>query len=288
MTILSVDKMWSRTSSSGSSADGKNFSVSFTEGWQVTHSADTIELEILNAPGLPQVRDFYPGTFVPCTDVGPTNKLGPVFTIVTITYRGEVGPGGTEDPPENKLPEYTWSDTSSSEQVDQDWDGNPIVTANNEPIEGVTMDIADQTLTITRNYLTFSPWLTHQYRHSTNSDTFASYPAGTARLVGFSATNEVSDNGAYQYWKVNAKVQFRYPYNTTADKAWYTRVRHEGFLVKNPDIPEPIRHPDGVGDPMPTKVLLKEDGTIEKDPTNAHWLEFKLYGSLPYAALGLI
>jgi hypothetical protein len=35
-------------------------------------------------------------------------------------------------------------------------------------------------------------------------------------------------------------------------------------------------------------VILKEDGTRETDPENAHWLEFQRYGSLPYAALGLV
>jgi hypothetical protein len=34
-------------------------------------------------------------------------------------------------------------------------------------------------------------------------------------------------------------------------------------------------------------VLLKADGTKETDPAAAVWLEFKRYGSLPYAALGL-
>lgn len=286
MAIVSVSKSWSRTSSQGSSSDGQNFSMSFTEGWQVVHSADATELEILNAPGLPQVRDFYPNTFVPCTSVGPTSKIGPILTMVIVQYDGEVGPQGAEDPPENKLPEYTWSDSTSSEAIDQDWDGKPIVTKNGEPINGVTMDIADQTLTITRNYTLFSPWLTHQYRHSVNSDTFASYPAGTARLVGFSATNQVSNNGAYTYWKVNAKVQFRYPYNTTAAKAWYARVRHEGFKEKvDGNI---VRAVDDYGEPVTKPVLLKADGTRETDPDNAHWLEFKLYPALPYSALGLI
>lgn len=288
MAIVSVDKGWSRTSSEGSSSDGKTFSVAFTEGWQVVHSADATEIEILNAPGLPQVRDFYPSTFVPCTKVGPVSKLGPIYSIVMIQYDGEVGPAGTQDPPENKLPEYTWSDTTSSEEVDQDVDGNPIVTAAGEPISGVTMDIADQTLTITRNYITFSPWLTHQYRHSVNSDTFASYPAGTARLVGFSATNELSDNGAYQYWKVNAKVQFRYPYNTTSAKAWYSRVRHEGYYCLKAGIDGKQRAVDATGMPVTKPVLLTTAGYEEKVADNATWREFKLYQALPYAALGLI
>ena len=35
-------------------------------------------------------------------------------------------------------------------------------------------------------------------------------------------------------------------------------------------------------------VLLKEDGTEEFDPENAHFLEFQIYQPLPYNALGLV
>lgn len=288
MTIDSVKKGWSRTSSEGSSSDGLTFSVSFTEGWQIVHSADATELEILNAPGLPQVRNLYPGTYVPCTRVGPVSKVGPIFSIVMIQYEGEVGPGGADDSPVNKKPEYTWSDTSSSEEVDQDRNGAPIATATGETIHGVTMDLADQTLTITRNYLLFSPWLTHQYRHSVNSDTFASYPPGTARLVGFSATSQSSEDGSFEYWRVNAKVQFRYPYNTTAAKAWYARVLHEGYYCYKPGFSRADRATDVTGNPVTKPVLLTETGFQENTAANATWREFDLYEPLPYAALGLL
>jgi hypothetical protein len=284
MTILDVKKGWSRTSSQGSSDDGQTYKLSFTEGWQVTHSADASELQILTAPGLPRLRSLYPGTFVPCTNIGPVSKVGPIFSIVMIQYEGEIGPNEMSDSPASKQPEYTWSDTSSNEPIDQDRDGNPIVNVNGEPITGVTMEIADQTLTVTRNYLDFSPWLTHQYRHSVNSDPFAGYPPGTARLVGFSATQEYALG--FSYWKVNAKIQFRFPYNTTAEKAWYARVLHEGYYEKIGS--ELVRAVDDNKEPVAKPVLLKADGTRETDPNNAHWLEFKRYEPLPYSALGLV
>lgn len=288
MTIVSVTKSWSRSSGTGSTTDGQTFTLQFTEGWQVVHSADATDTEILSASGLPLITSKHPHTYAICKKIGPISRLGPIYSIVGVDYDGEIGPGqGLNDNPINKQPEYTWSDTSTNEPIDQDWDGKPIVTVNGEAIHGVTMEIADQTLTVTRNYATFSPWLTHQYRHSVNSDNFASYPPGTAKLVGFSATKEVADS--FQYWKVNARIQFRFPYNTTPAKAWYARVRHEGFYERITAGGKPTLAVDEVTKSFTSKpVLLKLDGTRETNSDNAIWLEFKRYQSLPYTALGLV
>jgi len=91
------------------------------------------------------------------------------------------------------------------------------------------------------------------------------------------------------YYEVTAGVQFRYPYNTTPNKAWYARVRHEGFLVRKTVDDPPGRALDAdQGRETSQPVLLKEDGTEEFDPDNAHFLEFQIYQPLPYNALGLV
>lgn len=285
--------MWSQRTSDWASQDGQTFRASFSEAYQVEHTPDTTELQIRAASGIPQLRSFYPGTYVPCVGT-PITKVGPAFSILTARYEGETGPNQQTESPENMLPIYVWSDTTSTEPIDEDWDGKPIVTANGEPISGVTMELADQTLTVTRNYLAFSPWLTHQYRHSVNSDVFASYPPGTARLVQFSASSEYSDTRNFSYWKVNAKIQFRYPYNTTPARAWWARVRHEGYYIREGS--KIVRAVDCNKEPTVKPVLLKADGTrnlkagsnCEDDDDTAQWLEFKRYNSLPYSTLGLL
>jgi hypothetical protein len=93
------------------------------------------------------------------------------------------------------------------------------------------MELADQVLTVTRNYATFSPWILHQYRHSVNSDVFSGFAPGTARMISFSADEQQVASGS-SYWTVTAQIQFRYPYNTTAARAWWSRTRHEGFYER--------------------------------------------------------
>lgn len=295
MTVQSVSKTWSHTRSNHASQDGRTFRASFSEAYQVEHTPTTTEFQIMEHPSIPAIRSFYPNTFVPCVNRS-CNKIGPVFSLVVCDYEGEVGPQGQTDAPENKPPEFVWSDTTTSEQVDKDWNGDLIVNTAGERLNGVTMEIADQTLTVTRNYLLFSPWLTHQYRHSVNSDTFPpgnGYPAGTARLVGFTATNQISDNGAYTYWRVQAKIQFRYPYaDTTSSQAWYARALNEGYHCKRDGEFDKCR--DANNEIATRPMLLKQNGEQvpfvngKQDDTQANWLYFQLYNSLPYNALGLI
>jgi len=291
MTVQSVTLSWSRLGSSIESRERGNFSASITAGWQVVHTATTTEEQILTAPGIPQLGDVYQGTQIPCVRISQPARIGPIYSIVTTdfeaTFSRQPGqPASVNQSPLLAPAEIQWTDSNANEPIDQDIDGNPIVTKNGEPIEGVTMDLPDPVLVVTKNYPGYNPHLLYQYRRSVNSDIFYNFPPGTARLVAQSAT--LVNVQPVPYWKVTARIQFRYPVNTTADKAWYARVRHEGYLIKDGT---DITHATDDSDPpqrVVKPVLLKADGTRETDPEQAHWLEFKRYNALPYNALGLV
>jgi hypothetical protein len=246
-------------------------------------------LEIYNAPGLPVMNQTYagvPGCYV--SSVSP-NRVSPIMWIVDVEYTGDTGPT-PEDSPLDQPPIINWTDAETDEAVDQDYNGDPICTVNGEPIEGIRKKLADQVVTIQRNYAAFNPFATAAYRDSVSSDTFMGYPAGTARLIRFNAQQIVSPS--LSYWDVTASIQFRMPYNTTNQKAWWARVRHEGYMIKSGSIIRRALDTDlvstGPGEPVTRPVLLKSDGTIETTVASAHWLEFQLYGELPYASLGLV
>lgn len=275
-----VTQMWSRDAFSiANSGGGLRKDARIVTAYQITVPVQYDVDVISQLDDLPKAGDSY--DILPEMRVTDRNftRRGPGYWECLVTYTGKAN-----NPIEEK-PIYVWGDTNSSEPIDEDWDGNPIVTANNEPIEGVTMEVADTVLTVRRNFRQFSPWLTSQYRHSVNSDTFASYPPGTARLVKYNAELkwDDTDNG---YWDVSATIQFRYPYNTTNEKAWYARVRHEGYYEKVGSII--VRAVDDHQEPVTKPVLLKADGTRETDPEAAVWLEFKKYQPLTYSSLGLI
>lgn len=228
MTIVSVDKMWSRDNGTVTSPDGKTRSASFREGWQVVHSVDATQIEVVSATGLPKIGDLYDTTdYIFCTNQNP-QRLGPIMTIVDIEYSGEIGPNNTS--PINTEPIVSWSDAQSTEAIDQDINRRAIVTANGEPITGLTKEVADQVVTINRKFSLFNPFLTSLYRDSVSSDAFMGYPAGTARMIRFAASNVIDNN--FGYWDVTASIQFRMPYLTSYSHAWSKRVRHEGFYER--------------------------------------------------------
>lgn len=286
---MEVTRMWSAYASNLTRSEKKRIRK-ITEGWQIVHAATDDKLDIESAAGLPVIGELYPGRqFIFCESLD-FKPVSPILTIATANYAGEIGPAGEQDSPLNKPPEISWSDVETDEPTDEDFNGQPIVNVNGEPIEGVTVKLADNVVTIKRNFLTFNPYATAAYRHSVSSDTFLGYPAGTARLIRYNARQlYLADDS---YWEVTASIQFRLGIRTTDAKAWYKRVRNEGYYEKVTDAftsqPILVQATDDNGKPMTRPVLLKSDGTRETDPANAHWLEFQVYDSLPYNALGLL
>jgi hypothetical protein len=300
MPVVSVDKMWSRSTSDAKLSDRfRKLNMSFEEAYQVLHTVDTTQLEVYQANGLPAAGAGFPGFEFVLADNAKLTKVSPIMTIVTVSYSGEVGinstggsgAGGTLAPhPIYAPPKIDWDDVEVEEEVDEDFDGKPIVVdGTNEPIRGVRALFPDQTVTIRRNLPFFSPYIQARYRRSTNSDTFLGWPAGTAKLMKLSASN-VSDP-VIGYWEVTAQVQFRFPYRTTTDKAWYARIRNEGFYeVIDTSISSTavVRAKDSNKQDVTKPILLDEFGYRITDPVNTFWRQIKLYDSLPYMALGLL
>lgn len=281
-------EMWSKQTGDAASPDGKQRTVNMQRAFTLTlDPSDPLEIAYLSS-GLPLVKDPYPGTlFVICRSLNAV-RMAPSLAMVTASYSGEVGSGGTGSSPIANETIISWRGQITDEAIDQDIYGRPIVTKNGEPIAGITERIPDQVATIEKNFASINLPAISAYLRSRNSDTFLGFPPGTARLWEYSASNVISD-GVTGFWKVSATIVFREPYNTTPDKCWFKRVRHEGVLVRSTPTAQPrIAFDPVTKTPVTKPVLLKADGTRETDPDNAHWLEFETTFELPYAALGLL
>jgi hypothetical protein len=280
MTVVNVTKMWSKNGGSLSSARLSAIDQiwSNTEGYQVLTTIGTQEDAVVAAVGIPRIGDQHStGIESYCESVDP-QQVSPIFWMVTVSYRGV---------PNDDAVEVEWTDTTTTEPIDRDITGRAIMTVNLEPVDGLSMDVADQIVVIRRKFLTINTAGIAAYRRSTNSDTYLGWAPGTARLVGFSAKNRFAYNGIQELWDVTARIQFREPYaNTTPAQAWYKRWRHEGLYIKDGSTIR--RATDGQGQEVVKPVLLKLDGTQETDPDAAYFFHSQVYGSLPYSALGLI
>lgn len=281
MTVISVDRMWSGSSAQYTSEKFDQFDNSFSlsDGYQVLTSADTEQPEVINASGVPQAGDRHPSGINAFARSRSAQRVSPIMWLVTIGYEGYDYDLGSTD--------VEWSDTVSSEQIDRDYNGDAILTVNNEQVDGLTMEIADPVVVITKKFLFINQYAIGEYRHATNSDTFLGWPPGTARLVGYSAKNKFKYGGMEELWTVTARIQFRYPLaGATAAQAWYLRWRHEGYYEKVGGRVERARDLNGLETSRP--VLLKVDGTREEDPSLALFKYTQVYGSLPYSVLGLV
>jgi hypothetical protein len=282
MSIVDVTEMWSKKGGSVSSELRNPFdqTFAFTRGFQVL--SDTIgesEVAVALAPGIPVSGDPHPSGVAAFVTSKRVVAVGPVFWMVEVGYEGE-----TLDPP---TVEVEWTDVSTTEPIDRDWNGAAIVTANGEQVDGLSVDISDQVVIIKRRFATINTYAIRQYRRSTNSDTFLGWPPGTARLMSFQAKNKFTFGAPQEAWDVTARIQFREPLaNTSAAEAWYKRWRHEGLLIRQGGIIR--RATDEFKQEVTKPVLLTATGEQETDPDAAVFIHSQVYGSLPYSALGLL
>jgi hypothetical protein len=300
MSVVGCHKMWSRDDGDLASEDGRTIIGAFTVGYQIIHSVNDDLLSVIDEATLvgpdplPRNGDLFPNTdSIFCIGAKP-QRAAPILTIAIVSYKGQVGPSGKSDSPTNQPPTYSIKSKITQAEVDEDWNGVPIVTANNEPIYGVKRDIVDNVLSIKRKFLTASAQLAGIYAQATNSDSFSVpgftdvWQPGQAKLVDYQVDTVFGASGS-TYVDVSATIELRTPYRTTADKAWYSRVRHEGLFVRitRSSLEFVTRATDDNKEPVTKPVLLDVDGFRVDDPANATWREFQLYDSLPYSTLGL-
>lgn len=291
MTVKSVDKMWSKTSTDANYSDNfRRLDIGFEEAYQVLHDPNEPLLNIYQAQGIPAAGSAFPGFPFVVAESASIETVSPIFSIVSIKYAGEIGPGGPNNEPSPLFapPKIDWDDVETEEEIDEDWLGKAIETKNGEPYKGLKRPVPDQTVTIRRNFATFNPYVQARYRQAVNSDTFLGWPAGTARMVKFAASNVI--DRTLGYWEVTCTIQFRYPYKTTPAKAWYKRVIHEGLYERvGSGASERIRlAQDGDGKDVNKPVLLDLNGRRLAAGANPVWLEFQIFDNLPFTALGLL
>ena len=298
--ILEVTLMWSAPAYSITTSDNfRKTNAKFQKVFQVVTKPESTEADLFFDERFPSPGDSFSSDFPFIYAEGTSlTQVGPIFWMATVDYSGELAlkEDETYDNPLFAPPRIDWDDVETEEETDEDFDGRPIQTKNGEAITGVAALIPDQTVTIKRNLLLFNPYVQARYRRSVNSDLFLGWPPGTAKLVKLSASNVVTKE--LTYWEVTGQVRFRFPYRTTPEKAWYKRVMHKGYNERI-ELSGPgagtaiVRAVDDNKEPVTKEVLLDARGfripeAAEGEEQIAHWLEFKLYDSLPYNALGLI
>lgn len=251
MGIVDVTQMWSRDGGT-KATDEKDFTFRAhqrTRGFQVlTDDPETSQIDVENAAGLPILGELYPGsTYVRCTNVKVT-RLGPIFWLAEATYEGD-------NEFELNRPIIKKGNKTTSEPLDRDWFGAPIVNVQGEPVEGLSRDVSDTVITVTRNFEEINDDLVLDYLEATNSDVWYGYAPGRVRMTAYTAEqmfrNERDVDG---YWRVTATMECRRGYGDTPPAAaWFKRWRNEGLYERVGPIVT-IAAPDQTGGTQATAV----------------------------------
>lgn len=276
---------WSHDGKDGKSVSSRVFTVLVDNTGGIIHEND-----ILNHGDIPQPRAAHPySPFMRCNGVNAVRRnSSAILWDVTATY--ELGVIITGDPnPLNKPAVRNWFTIHSEAEVDEDSDGNPLVTVNNEPITGITRPFSDLGLRVVKNVATWNPLSIYLFIDNVNSDQFYNFPVGTVKFHDIKA-DEINEDD-FSYYTVTAEFHFQAQRRMSSPaRAWWTRFRHEGYLVRGAErdaATEATHALDAAGDKVSKPVLLKEDGTQETDPEKAIWLERPMLYSKPFNGLGL-
>lgn len=261
----------------GSTSWTRKFTVTVTNEYGVVYAPT-----VLSDDRIPKNGSIHPSApWFRCRSA-TAKRVSPIMFEVDVNYKSK-----TKDPEENPLlapPDISFGTLSSTEEIDEDVDGNPLNTAAGEPITGVKIPVGDLSATVNKNLATFDPASIYVYSNTVNSAQFMGFAAGVVRVHNISAKIVYADD--LTYWNVTVQFHFRYPVKTTAERAWWKRLRHEGTVALNAD-GEPERITDANGEIKGGKTMLREDGTIETDPDIAHWVEFQVFRTTDLNGMGL-
>lgn len=267
------------------SPDGKKGSTAWTRTFTVTvtNQYGTVYAPtVLVDSRIPKNGDIHPSyPWFRCRGAS-AKRVSPIMFEVTCQYKSK-----TKDPEENPLnapPEISFGTLSSTEEIDEDIDGNPLNTRAGEPITGVKIPVGDLSATVTKNLASFDPSSIYTYSNTVNSAIFMGFSAGVVRVHNISAKIVYAED--LTYWTVTVQFHFRYPVKTTAQRAWWKRLRHEGTVALNSN-GQPTRITDENGEIKGGKTMLTPAGKIETDPEIAHWIEFQVFRTTDLNGLNL-
>lgn len=282
MSVIAVELIWSGNNGSFSSTDQGRVSLQLIEIYNVFVDSPTTDtpLTVAADPLVKQLNTAHSGNqFLRVSKVDPV-RVSPIQFTTTVTYTTASGGGN----PLNEPAIVSWRTIKEMGEIDEDINGKPLVTANGEKIKGITRPFSNLAAVIKKNVATFNQQNFSAYIDHVDTSGILGSQVGTAILDDVSADQVV---GAFTYFQMTSVIIFREPIRTTAAKAWFARVLHEGYNVKNDD-GNIVRATDENGEFESSPVRLKSDGKRETAADAAHYLEFELLPTANLTTAGIL
>ena len=257
-------------------------------------------IQARRANGIPRVGQPHPNDpfmfveEVRCEPVGSSRVLFQVdVTYATPRATGSLSANDQSSPLDDP-PEIRWGAILTTEAIDRDLDGKPIVNSADEGFDPpVTTEVSDPVLYITRHQASFDPDTIRIYHNAVNTDTFYGAQPGRARMIDIRADLIQDHQSSFTYWRVSYVIQFRFdlPEGVEPEKAWYKRVLDQGFRTKSENTITGYRQYDAIlteaGIPVARPVALNGSGLRLQDNVPPEWREFRVLKSASFGPLNL-
>ena len=151
MTVNPATLMWSGDECEATLADNfRSLDLVPAKMYAVTATPDETELAILAAPDLPLPGEIFSGTSNVYAHKARAKRIGPCLWHVQVSYKGYIPNITTSTSPLDIPAIVDWDDVEVEEEIDEDFDGNPILTAAGEPVTGIRAVFCDQVATVKR------------------------------------------------------------------------------------------------------------------------------------------
>ncbi|HUX15948.1 MAG TPA: hypothetical protein VMW52_05710, partial [Phycisphaerae bacterium] len=229
---------------------------------------------------------------------GYTSRMPKVATVCPTFFNVRIDYGTVpkyQDPVLDMPAQISWDDATSTEPVDEDADGKPMVNPVDEPYDPpMTEEFSDSVLRIVRNEAAFTPDTPLTYRRTTCAHVFYGAPRGRS-LMKLIRANQVT--GSPTYWQVTYEIHFRMQTaaDVPAEKAWWRRVLCQGYREKvitgttggGAQLYAIRSILDAYGQPMTRPTLLTLDGFRLPAGLGPEYLPFKRFQERVWTPLGL-
>jgi len=151
-----------------------------------------------------------------------------------------------------EAPIIEWLSAATTEPVDTDWEGNPILTSSDEPFDPpMTEEFDDLIMRATYNLAVFNPIGAMNYKGAINSDYFLGFAPEQAKVKVYSGREIRAITGNY-YVEISLEIHFR-------ASGWERKPLDQGFRVKGAitdGVQEYTTIKDDEGNPISEPVLL--------------------------------
>lgn len=233
-------------------------------------------------------------------DTKPADDTGLLY-IRTCTYQKKP-PNSTGGDEEADQPTYVegimkipiWSGGSSvtSGPATRDKDGDVIANSAGDPLEDLSMDVAEFRLTLTQYYASHTQWgpLAREYTNAVNSDSWNGGTARTWKCQGCSAQVQTENNAlvTITFWEVTWEFAYREDdWNLKAwDVGFHELCGSDGVASASGDKRKAIKGQDGKTSKQPVALgsgVALPAGMAPQIINNGNGAE--VYRPLPFASV---